>query len=95
MNMNSDDQNFIEPFDATGVHPGNFEGFFEARKRPIVIKALQFHYDFKVKTNEGVMIGRRGDYLLIGVKGEKYSCAKEIFEQTYDVVNQMEKHKYG
>lgn len=56
------------------------------RKKPIVIQAEQQTKDFEVKTLEGTMKGKAGDYLIIGIKGEKYPCAKEIFEQTYEEV---------
>jgi len=40
--------------------------------------------DFDVKTLEGTMAGRRGDYIIRGVKGELYPCKPEIFELTYE-----------
>lgn len=75
-------------FDMTEATPKNFEGFFKARKKPIVIDTLKVNLPegFKVKTLEGVMKGKQGDYLLIGVNGEKYPCDKAIFEKTYDIL---------
>ena len=72
----------------TNACPENFEGFFKARKKPIVIQALKVNLaeGFDVETLEGTMHGKQGDYLLIGVNGEKYPCDKEIFEKTYDVI---------
>jgi len=41
--------------------------------------------DFKVATKEGVSLaGKKGDYLLEGIKGEVYPCNKQIFEETYN-----------
>ena len=57
------------------------------RKKPIVIQAEQIHGEFTVHTLEGDMKGKPGDYLIIGVEGEKYPCKKEIFEKTYEAVN--------
>ena len=37
-----------------------------------------------VYTLEGTMTGAVGDYLIRGIKGEFYFCAKDIFEQTYE-----------
>lgn len=37
-----------------------------------------------VYTLEGAMTGQIGDYLIKGVRGEFYFCAKDIFEETYD-----------
>jgi hypothetical protein len=42
--------------------------------------------DFEVETLEGVMRGKAGDYLIIGVAGEKYPCKREIFERTYEKI---------
>lgn len=37
-----------------------------------------------VYTLEGTMTGAVGDYLIKGVRGEFYFCAKDIFEETYE-----------
>lgn len=37
-----------------------------------------------VYTLEGLMTGQVGDYLIKGVRGEFYFCAKDIFEETYE-----------
>jgi hypothetical protein len=37
-----------------------------------------------VYTLEGQMTGSVGDYLMKGVRGEFYFCAKDIFEETYE-----------
>lgn len=39
-----------------------------------------------VKTLEGTMVANKGDWIIKGIKGEFYPCAKEIFEQTYEPV---------
>ena len=55
---------------------------------PGYVHACQMHYPegFIVTTLEGKHIGRQGDYLMIGVDGEKYPIKCEIFHKTYDVV---------
>lgn len=60
--------------------------FLEAIKKPIPIKCIQIHEPFKVETLEGVMLGKSGDWLMVGVQGELYPCAKEIFEKTYNIL---------
>lgn len=40
-----------------------------------------------IPTLEGSMHFKRGDYLITGVKGEIYPIKKEIFDETYDIVN--------
>lgn len=40
-----------------------------------------------ISTLEGRMRGHIGDYIIKGVHGEFYPCAKNIFEESYDVYN--------
>lgn len=37
-----------------------------------------------IRTLEGIMTVRLGDYVIKGVKGEIYPCKSDIFEQTYE-----------
>ena len=53
-------------------------------KRPIKVFARQMDRDFIVNTLEGLMRGKAGDYLVLGIKGERYPVRKDIFEETYD-----------
>lgn len=39
-----------------------------------------------IPTLEGSMHFKRGDYLITGVKGEIYPIKKEIFDETYEIV---------
>jgi hypothetical protein len=72
-------------FDANEITMDNFEGIFSCRKKPIVIHAVQMNFPegFFVTNNEGEEKGKQGDYLMFGIKGEKYICEREIFEATY------------
>jgi hypothetical protein len=40
----------------------------------------------EIKTLEGVMVARTGDYIIRGVHGEMYPCKADIFLKTYEVV---------
>ena len=40
----------------------------------------------EIKTLEGTMIAKTGDYIIRGVKGEIYPCRADIFKQTYEEV---------
>ena len=42
----------------------------------------------RIPTLEGVMIANTGDYIIKGVNGEFYPCKSDIFEKTYEIVNQ-------
>lgn len=38
-----------------------------------------------IKTLEGTMKGKEGDYIIKGIKGEFYICDRIIFEDSYDI----------
>lgn len=40
------------------------------------------------KTLEGNMLVSVGDYVIRGIKGELYPCKSDIFEMTYDLVEE-------
>ena len=42
--------------------------------------------ELHIKTLEGVMIARDGDWVIKGIKGEFYPCKPDIFEATYEPV---------
>ena len=41
-----------------------------------------------IKTLEGTMQARIGEYIIKGVKGKFYPCKPDIFESTYDLVKE-------
>ncbi|WP_237558684.1 hypothetical protein [Enterococcus hirae] len=43
----------------------------------------------EIKTLEGVMVAKTGDYIIRGVEGEIYPCKPDIFEKTYEVASQQ------
>jgi len=43
-----------------------------------------------IHTLEGDMKATDGDYIIKGVKGEFYPCRKDIFEETYELVESEE-----
>ena len=44
--------------------------------------------DLMIPTLEGLMRASVGDYVIRGVQGELYPCKPDIFEQTYDLVEE-------
>lgn len=42
----------------------------------------------KIKTLEGDMIAKVGDWVIKGIKGEIYPCDPEIFEMTYEGIDE-------
>ena len=45
------------------------------------------HHHGWIDTLEGGHIVCPGDFVITGVKGERYPCKPDIFEQTYDAVD--------
>ena len=41
-----------------------------------------------INTLEGVMKADKGDYIILGVKGEVYPCKPDIFDKTYEKVEE-------
>jgi hypothetical protein len=42
----------------------------------------------EIKTFEGTMMARTGDWIIRGVKGEVYPCRPDIFDETYEAVEE-------
>jgi hypothetical protein len=49
------------------------------RQKPVVMY---------IPTLEGVMVAQVGDYIIRGIAGELYPCKPDIFEKTYERVNE-------
>jgi hypothetical protein len=43
----------------------------------------------EIKTLEGYLLVTPGDYIITGVKGEHYPCKPDIFEMTYEIVEEQ------
>ena len=54
------------------------------RKKPVVIKAVRLTEGVRIKTLEGTLIAKPGDYIIEGVEGEIYPCDQTIFWKTYE-----------
>lgn len=73
----------IEAMQYTGE---NFEEIqeFMGEEKPIFARD---YVSVVIRTLEGSMKAKVGDYIIKGVKGEFYPCRKDIFEQTYEKVD--------
>lgn len=60
------------------------------RKKPVIVEAHQTSVPVVVKTLEGNMYAQPGDWIITGVKGERYPCKPDIFEATYEPVDEGE-----
>ncbi len=56
------------------------------RKKPIVVEAQEATKDGVILTLEGHMSYSPGDWIITGVNGEQYPCKPDIFEKTYERV---------
>ncbi len=59
------------------------------RKKPIVIEAYQTEVEFDIETLEGTHHASVGDWIITGVKGERYPCKPDIFQATYEKVEDV------
>lgn len=56
------------------------------RKKPVVIEAYQTDKEMIIQTLEGPLKASVGDWIITGIRGEKYPCKPDIFEKTYEEV---------
>lgn len=56
------------------------------RKKPVVIEAYQTDKKLVIHTLEGDMTAQVGDWIITGLRGEKYPCKPDIFEKSYEPV---------
>ena len=56
------------------------------RKRPLVVEAYVATEEEYIETLEGTMKADVGDYVITGIKGEKYPCKPDVFHETYEEV---------
>lgn len=70
------------------------------RKKPIIVEAIQWHigkeikgvyfdtdkFGYFVDTPEGPSKVSEGDWIIVGIAGERYPCRDDIFQVTYDPV---------
>lgn len=50
------------------------------------INSNETPYELYVQTLEGRMLANVGDYIIQGINGELYPCKSDIFEKTYEKV---------
>ena len=58
-------------------------------KKPVVVEAYQTDREITIHTLEGDLMASVGDYIIIGVNGEKYPCKPDIFKKTYEEVQEQ------
>ena len=58
------------------------------RKRSVEVEAIQLSEQVVVATLEGDVVGHIGDWLITGIKGERYPCSSDVFEKNYEQVSE-------
>lgn len=76
--------NLEEVLAFTGKHP-NWDKYFTSMDDYKEFVATHAEI-FKIKTLEGSMLAKPGDWIIRGVNGEHYPCKPDIFEKTYELV---------
>lgn len=61
---------------------------YKVRKKPVVVEAYKTDKVMYIDTLEGRMKAEKGDWIITGVNGEQYPCKPEIFDKTYDVLEE-------
>lgn len=60
------------------------------QKKQVVVDAYQTKEEMYIQTLEGVMKADPGDWIITGIRGEKYPCKDDIFKETYEPVDWLE-----
>ena len=61
---------------------------YESNTRYITNKFNYINSVLTINTLEGDMEASKGDYIIKGIKGEFYPCKPDIFQATYEVVEE-------
>jgi len=67
------------------VYREGLEDGFDYEGRDMYFPGIKKPY---INTLEGKMYITKGDYIITGIKNEKYPCKPDIFEVTYELVEE-------
>ena len=86
--LNKEEKEWLEQFDDIPIDDiYNEESKVKKyRKKPIIVEAYVATKEESIKTLEGTMKADKGDYVITGIRGERYPCKPDIFKQTYEEV---------
>lgn len=82
--LDAEEREWLEQFD--DIPPIEDSPVKRYRKKPIIIEAYVTEKEKFIDTPEGTMKASKGDYIITGVKGEKYPCKPDIFHETYEEI---------
>jgi len=55
---------------------------------PYSLTCMNDNRPIEIDTLEGKMTAQVGDWIIRGIKGEIYPCKPDIFEKTYDIIEE-------
>ena len=86
--LNKEEKKWLEQFDDIPIDDIYKEDsqVKKYRKKPIIVEAYIANEEEYIKTLEGTMKANKGDYIITGVKGERYPCKPDVFKQSYEEV---------
>ena len=73
----------IEAIQWTGFNTDEIDQFSKGFRRTRFADNMR---DLQIETLEGIMTANEGDWIIKGIQGEIYPCKPDIFEQTYEPV---------
>ena len=86
--LNKEEKEWLEQFDDIPIDDIYKEDsqVKKYRKKPIIVEAYIATKEEDIKTLEGTMKADKGDYVITGIRGERYPCKPDIFHETYEEV---------
>ena len=86
--LNKEEKEWLEQFDEVPIEDIYKKETRRYRKKPLIVEAYIATTEEYIETLEGTMKANIGDYVITGVKGEKYPCKPDVFHETYEEVKQ-------
>lgn len=71
----------------TGKFSLELKALLESDPRVTARKIGSLDAHLRISTLEGIMIAKRGDWIVYGVQNEVYPCKPDIFKETYEQVH--------
>lgn len=74
----------IEAIQWNGINLEEIKWFMKEQFKDVSVSEISF--GLQIPTLEGTMTVSLGDFIIRGVKGEYYPCKPDIFQKTYEPV---------
>ena len=85
--LDKEEKEWLEQFEEVPIEEIYKKETRKYRKKPLIVEAYVATTEEYIETLEGTMKANIGDYVITGVKGEKYPCKPDVFHETYEEVN--------